>query len=73
VGSITEKRRAATMIRIGAPQDCGDLCHTARHAGPHRAVRKVEVTWPGVECLAEQQRQFHAKWISSIRAPVKAG
>ena len=32
------------LIGIGAPDgNTGDPCHTTRHAGPHRAVRKVEV------------------------------
>ncbi len=34
----------ALPIGIGAPDvNTGDPCHTTRHAGPHRAVRKVEV------------------------------
>ena len=35
------------LIGIGAPDHyTGDPCHTTRHAGPHRAVREVEVACP---------------------------
>jgi len=37
-------RLSNALIGIGAPDHyTGDPCHTTRHAGPHRAVREVEV------------------------------
>jgi hypothetical protein len=67
------------LIGIGAPDHyTGDPCHTTRHAGPHRAVREVEVACPAgdthlVEVLApERSYSCIADSASSLRFPVGA-
>jgi hypothetical protein len=46
-------------IGIGGDRDRSLPCHTTRHAGPHRAVRGVEV-WPRVPQLTARAAGFVA-------------
>jgi hypothetical protein len=46
MAAAVERGRSDALIGIGAAGSCPAVpCHTTGHAGPHPAVRNVEVTW----------------------------
>src|SRR5262249_17721125 len=46
---------------VNRHRGCYVPCHTTRHAGPHRAVRWVEVTWQGGEPPALRREWWAAR------------